>query len=101
MAAVWGIDIGKAALKAVKLRRTKEGLEIKAVEHIAYSAGKGDDDDDDEEGGGAATQSDEQKSEAVNDALRQFLIKHKIGADQVVVAIAGLHAFSRFIKLPP
>ncbi|MCW8138784.1 MAG: type IV pilus assembly protein PilM [Planctomycetota bacterium] len=85
MAAVWGIDIGKAALKAVKLRRTKEGLEIKAVEHIAYPA------EDDEE----------QKSEHVNDALRQFLIKHKVGSDQVVVAIAGLHAFSRFIKLPP
>jgi type IV pilus assembly protein PilM len=86
MGAVWGIDIGKAALKAVKLRRTKEGLEIKAVEHIAYPA-------DDEE---------EQKSEHVNDALRQFLVKHKIGAgDQVVVGIAGLHAFSRFIKLPP
>lgn len=85
MAAVWGIDIGKAALKAVKLRRTKEGLEIKAVEHIAYPA------DDDED----------QKGEHVNDALRQFLIKHKVGSDQVVVAIAGLHAFSRFIKLPP
>lgn len=84
MAAVWGIDIGKAALKAVKLRRTKEGLEIKAVEHIAYPA-------DDE---------DENKGEHVNDALRQFLIKHKVGGDQVVVAIAGLHAFSRFIKLP-
>jgi type IV pilus assembly protein PilM len=87
MAAVWGIDIGKAALKAVKLRRTKEGLEIKAVEHIAYST------DEDEA---------EQKTEHVNDALRQFLIKHKIaGGDQVFVAIAGLHAFSRFIKLPP
>lgn len=85
MAAVWGIDIGKAALKAVKLRRTKEGLEIKAVEHIAYPA------DDDED----------QKGEHVNDALRQFLVKHKVGSDQVVVAIAGLHAFSRFIKLPP
>lgn len=85
MAAVWGIDIGKAALKAVKLRRTKEGLEIKAVEHIAYPV----EDDDD------------QKAEHVNDALRQFLIKHKIGGDKVVVAIAGLHAFSRFIKLPP
>jgi type IV pilus assembly protein PilM len=86
MAAVWGIDIGKAALKAVKLRRTKEGLEIKAVEHIPYPT-------DDEE---------DQKSEHVNAALRQFLVKHKISAsDQVVVGIAGLHAFSRFIKLPP
>ena len=85
MAAVWGIDIGKAALKAVKLRRTKEGLEIKAVEHIAYPA------DDDED----------QKGEHVNDALRQFLIKHKLGGDRIMVAIAGLHAFSRFIKLPP
>lgn len=86
MAAVWGIDIGKAALKAVKLRRTGEGLEIQAIEHIAYPI----EEDEDE------------RLEQQSDALRQFLAQHKIAStDQVVVGIPGLQAFTRFIKLPP
>jgi type IV pilus assembly protein PilM len=83
--AVWGIDIGKAALKAVKLRATKEGLEIKAVEHFDYE--------------GAAD--DDKRAEQVRDALKKLLAKHKLGNDTVLVALPGLHAFSRFIKLPP
>jgi type IV pilus assembly protein PilM len=85
MASVWGIDIGKAALKAVKLRRTKEGLEIQAIEHIEYPI----EDDEDE------------RQEHVNDAVTSFLAQHKLGSDQIVVGIPGLHAFSRFINLPP
>ena len=85
MAAVWGIDIGKAALKAVKLRRTKEGLEIQAIEYIPYPV----EEDEDE------------RQEQSSEAIKTFLAKHKIGHDTVVVGIPGLHAFSRFIKLPP
>lgn len=83
--AVWGIDIGKSALKAIKLRATKEGLEIQAIEHLPYPV----EDDEDE------------RQEHVNDAIRTFLTKYKFGGDQIVVAIPGLHAFSRFINLPP
>ena len=85
MAAVWGIDIGKSALKAIKLRATKEGLEIKAAEHIPYQVEDPEDDN----------------QEQVNEAIQTFLGKHKIGGDKIVVSIPGLHAFSRFIKLPP
>lgn len=83
--AVWGLDIGKSALKGVKLQPTKEGLEILAVEHIRYPI----EEDEDE------------RNEQVADALRQFVAKHKVGKDRVVVGLAGLHAFSRFINLPP
>ena len=85
MASVWGLDIGKSALKAVRLRSTAEGLEITAVEHIPYPI-------DEEE---------DERQEHVLDALRTFLGKHKVGSDKVVVGLPGLHAFSRFIKLPP
>jgi type IV pilus assembly protein PilM len=86
MAAVWGLDIGKSALKAVKLRPTNEGLEILAVEYIRYPI----EDDEDE------------RNEQVADAMRQFMAKHKgVARDSVVVGLAGLHAFSRFINLPP
>ena len=36
MASVWGIDIGKAALKAVKLASTKDGYEIQALDYFPY-----------------------------------------------------------------
>src|SRR5256885_9844182 len=83
--AVWGIDIGKAALKAVKLR-SKQGLEILAVEHFEYE--------------GSATEEDK-RADQVREAVRKLTAKHKIGSDTVLVALPGLHAFSRFIKLPP
>lgn len=83
--AVWGLDIGKSALKGVKLQPTKEGLEILAVEYIRYAIA----DDEDE------------RDEQVADALRQFVATHKVSKDRVVVGLAGLHAFSRFINLPP
>src|SRR5579871_1443398 len=84
--AVWCIDIGKAALKAVKLRATKEGLEIKAVEHIDYEGN---------------FQEEDKRAEQVREALGKFIAKHKPGGDRILVALPGLHPFSRFIKLPP
>lgn len=84
--AVWGLDIGRSALKAVKLRSTGDGIEILAVEHIPYPI----EEDEDE------------LQEAKAEALSSFLENQRIGSsDQVVVGLAGLHAFSRFIKLPP
>jgi type IV pilus assembly protein PilM len=84
--AVWGIDIGKAALKAVKLRATKEGLEIKAVEHIDYEGSGGD---------------GEKRQDQVRTALASLMSRHKVKADRVLVALPGIDALSRAIKLPP
>jgi type IV pilus assembly protein PilM len=84
--AVWGIDIGKAALKAVQLRATKEGLEIKSVEHIDYEGAGGD---------------GEKRQEQVRTALAALLSRHKVKADRVLVALPGIDALSRAIKLPP
>lgn len=86
MASVWGIDIGKAALKAVKLAKTKEGFEIEAVDYFPYPV----EEDEDE------------RQEHVTDAVRKFLTKHKLkSGEEILVSIPGLHAFSRFINLPP
>lgn len=85
MASVWGIDIGKAALKAVKLAKTKEGFEIQAVDYFPYPV----EEDEDE------------RQEHVSDAVRKFLTKHKLRGEEIVVSIPGLHSFSRFIQLPP
>ncbi|MBL4847282.1 MAG: type IV pilus assembly protein PilM [Planctomycetes bacterium] len=85
MASVWGIDIGKAALKAVKLASTKDGYEIQALDYFPYPV----EEDEDE------------RQEHVSDAVRKFLTKHKLRGEEIVVSIPGLHSFSRFISLPP
>ncbi|MDF1660800.1 MAG: pilus assembly protein PilM, partial [Planctomycetota bacterium] len=83
--AVWGIDIGHTALKAVKLNQRKEGLEIDQVAYIPMEMGDGEDD----------------RPEQVRAAVKTFLARHPIRNERVIVSLPGLHAFSRFIKLPP
>lgn len=85
MAAVWGIDIGHSALKAAKLNRTREGLEIVEVAYIPMDGGE----------------VEEDRPEQVRKAIKDFLEKHSIRSEKVAVALPGLHCFSRFIKLPP
>ena len=36
---VWSVDLGKASLKAVKLRREKNNIEILAIDKIDYPVG--------------------------------------------------------------
>lgn len=83
--AVWGIDIGHTALKAVKLNQRKEGLEIDQVAYIPMEMGDGEED----------------RPEQVRAAVKTFLSRHPIRNERVIVSLPGLHAFSRFIKLPP
>jgi type IV pilus assembly protein PilM len=82
--AVWGIDIGHTALKAVKLRSTKDGLEISEVARVPINSDEG----------------EENRSESVREALKSFLSEHQVRNDRVFVARSDLNAFSRFIKLP-
>ena len=82
---VWGIDVGKASLKAVKARKTKTGIDILGVEFIGFGPV------------GEASEA----SDKVREAVKTFLDRNPIGAnDRVAVALPGYTAFSRFIKLP-
>jgi type IV pilus assembly protein PilM len=82
----WGVDIGRSSLKAVRMRRLRDTVEINGVDIIDYY--------------GSA---DEQPSSAeIRQALSQFKQRNKIKAtDMVAVAVPGYAAFTRFIKLPP
>ncbi len=82
---VWGIDIGKASLKAVKARKTKDCIEILGLDYIDYGPM------------GDASES----SDKVREAVRTFLERNQIRNESVAVALPGYTAFSRFIKLPP
>ncbi|RME04743.1 MAG: type IV pilus assembly protein PilM [Planctomycetota bacterium] len=82
---IWGVDLGKSSLKAVKMQLFKTGLEIQEIAHLVYEV-----DLDNEE----AVQ------EAMASALGDFVNDYLLKGEHVAVALPGRSAFSRFIKIP-
>jgi len=86
--AVWGIDLGRAALKAIKLRNVGEGkVEILDIDFIEHEK--------------VLSQPDADRGELISSALEKFLSRRDITRDGVVVNVPGQHTLSRFTKLPP
>ncbi len=86
--AVWGIDVGRSALKAIKLRTTGDGgAEVVAVDVIEHAK--------------ILSQPDANRPELISSALERFLSHNDISKDQIVVSVPGQHTLSRFTKLPP
>ncbi len=85
---VWGLDLGRCALKAVKLRSAADGkVDILAVEYIEHEE--------------ILSQPDADRNALITVALEKFLSRHDITKDQVVVSVPGQHTLARFTKLPP
>jgi type IV pilus assembly protein PilM len=80
---VWSVDLGKSALKAVKLRRDRDNVEIVAVDKVDYPLSTN--------GVDASGQAKE--------ALESFCHRQNV-KEPVVVAHPGQGTFSRFIKVP-
>ncbi len=86
--AVWGIDVGHCALKAVKLALAGDDqVEVLAIEYIEH--------------GKILSQSDADPPELVAKSLEKFLSRNDLSDDGVVVAVPGQHTLARFSKLPP
>lgn len=86
--AVWGLDIGQCALKAVKARVSGQLVEVLAFDHIEYKKPLS----------GAGTDS----SATIREALQTFLGRNDVAECAFCVSIAaGRSALVRFIKLPP
>lgn len=86
--AVWGIDVGRCALKAMRVRAGDNGqVEIIAHESIEH--------------GEILSQAEGKKSAMVTESLEKFLSRHDISRDRIVVGVPGQHTLSRFSKLPP
>ena len=81
---VWSIDVGKSSLKAVKLHRERNSLEILAVDKVDYVVDTDGIDD----------------VHQAREAIQTFASRNQINAP-VIVAHPGHSAFSRFIQLPP
>ncbi len=80
---IWSIDLGKSSLKAIKLRRQSNNIEILAIDKIDYPIGNN--------GVDPVAQARE--------ALDAFKRRNDV-REPVVVAHPGQGTFSRFIKVP-
>ncbi|MBI83478.1 MAG: pilus assembly protein PilM [Planctomycetaceae bacterium] len=87
--AVWGIDIGQCALKALRCTLSADGdsLVAQAFDHIEYPK--------------ILSQPDADIVELIREALDLFLSRNEIQGDTIVVSVPGQSGLVRFIKLPP
>ncbi len=87
--AVWGIDIGQCALKALRVRAgdDPDSITADAFDYIEYPQ--------------ILSQPEANPVELVREALEQFLSRNSVRGDRVVISVSGQSGLARFIKLPP
>ena len=87
--AVWGIDIGQCALKALRCRVDENPKKVvaEAFDYIEYPK--------------ILSQPGSDPAELIGEALKQFLSRNTVLGDRVAVSVSGQAGLARFIKLPP
>src|SRR3990172_3697113 len=86
---VWGIDIGQAGLKAIRLRREEGSDQViaDAFDYVQHPK--------------ILSQPDAIPEELIPQALEKFLSRNDVRNDQVAISVPGQSALARFIQLPP
>jgi type IV pilus assembly protein PilM len=87
--AVWGIDIGQCAVKALRCRLgdVDGSITAEAFDYIEYPK--------------ILSQPDADPAELVREALELFLSRNVVRGDRVAISVSGQSGLARFIKLPP
>ncbi|MEX0936329.1 MAG: pilus assembly protein PilM [Pirellulales bacterium] len=88
--AVWGIDIGQCALKALRCRPHDDDptkLIADSFDYIEYPK--------------ILSQPDAEPAALVAEALKQFLSRNEVRGSRVAISVSGQSGLARFIKLPP
>jgi len=87
--AVWGIDIGQCALKALRCRphENPKMVVADAFDYIEYPK--------------VLSQPGSDPAELVGEAMKQFLSRNSVVGDRVAISVSGQAGLARFIKLPP
>lgn len=85
----WGIDIGQAGLKAIKLRLGEDGEKVRAVafDYIPHPK--------------ILSQPDAVPDELIRQSVETFMSRNKLGNDLVGISVPGQTSLAKFIKLPP
>ncbi len=86
---VWGIDIGQAGLKAVRLRYAEAAHQALAVAFDYVPHPK------------ILSQPDAIPEELIQQALETFLSRNDVRGDKVAISVPGQSTLVRFIQLPP
>jgi type IV pilus assembly protein PilM len=86
---VWGIDIGLAGLKAVRLVYAEAARQVLATAFDFVPHPK------------ILSQPDANPEELIGQALDTFLSRNRLGNDAVAISVPGQTALARFIQLPP
>lgn len=84
--AVWGIDVSKYSIKAIKLEKSGAGVQVTGLDVLELQASAG------QEGNA---------DEMIRDGLKTLIQRNKMTSDSVVCSLPGHATFNRFIKLPP
>ena len=87
--AAWGIDIGQAGLKALKVRYDGETDQSTAVAFDYVPHPK------------ILSQPDAIPEELIPQAIETFLSRNTVDGDLVAISTPGKQSFARFIQLPP
>jgi len=85
----WGIDIGQAGLKAIRLRHAEAAGQAIAVAFDYVPHPK------------LLSQPDAVPGELIRQALERFLSRNDVQGDLVAISVPGQTALARFIQLPP
>lgn len=88
--AVWGIDLGQSALRALRCRISsddKTKVLADAFDFVEYPTILG--------------QPDADAPTIIRDALKTFLSRNSVKDDSVAISTPGQNGLARFIKLPP
>lgn len=86
--AVWGIDIGQCALKALRCTAGTDGTIVAdKYDFIEYPK--------------ILSQPEADPEELIKEALEQFLSRNEVLGDRVAISVSGQAGLSRFFKPPP
>jgi len=83
----WGIEVGANAIKAMRLVRNGNRVELADYDILPFKQ--------------ILTTPDLNVEEAIQVNLDTFLSKHEVSKSTVMVSVPGHAAFARFAKLPP
>src|SRR5262245_56154878 len=86
---VWGIDIGLAGLKAIRLIYAESANQVLATafDYVPHTK--------------ILSQPDANPDELIAQSLHTFLSRNPLRGDGVAIAVPGQTALARFIHLPP
>src|SRR5438046_2179122 len=85
--AVWGIDIGRCALKALRCHLDGEAVVADGFDYIEYPK--------------LLTQPEADAPQLIKEALEQFLSRNSVKGDRVAISVSGESGLARYFKPPP